>query len=83
MRARRRQSDRGRHGDAQDRTGQGKRGEKVVSRVAAGTVRGTLVAVSSAASSFSSALWNSSNTLSRSSSVTRNFFSISLISSSN
>lgn len=43
----------------------------------------TLVATSSAVSSFSSAVWNSSNTLSLSSSVMRNCFSNSLISSSN
>lgn len=67
----------------QDRTGQGGKREEKSYGSTCMSESDTLVAASSAVSSFSSAVWNSSNTLSLSSSVTRNFFSNSLISSSN
>lgn len=82
--ARERHTHRERH-TQQERTGQDRveRERRKVMGAHACQNQITLVAASSAVSSFSSAVWNSSNTLSLSSSVTRNFFSNSLISSSN
>lgn len=71
------------HATGEDRTGQGGKREEKSYGSTCMSESDTLVAASSAVSSFSSAVWNSSNTLSLSSSVTRNFFSNSLISSSN
>lgn len=68
-------------GDRGVRREEGKREERKLGEPA--SFSDTLVATSSAVSSFSSAVWNSSVTLSLSSSVTRNFFSNSLNSSSN